>query len=338
MDRERNHALDGLRALAALLVLAFHCGIPGTRGGFIGVDVFFVLSGFLITGLLRAELRATGNIQITRFYWRRALRLWPPLFVMLMVYLVLIPIFWEGENVVRNTVVAGFYLSDYSLALGYWLDALSHTWSLAVEEHFYLLWPIVIVATAKITDRKLAALLLSGFFVATTWRFIDVIRFGDWSWTFYRFDTRLSGLLLGGALATLPWRPNSPVWFETIGLAGLVFMAQIPAAWSPSALLWPNLAVDLMVGAVVLSLSLDGRTWLAQCLSWRPIAYLGLSSYSIYLWHFPIWWYVREYFAPAPTFAIVTVTSIVVATLSYEFMEKTAAGPPGRQERQLARH
>jgi peptidoglycan/LPS O-acetylase OafA/YrhL len=192
-----NPALDGLRGLAALVVLAFHTNPDLVGGGFLGVDVFFVLSGFLITRLLRAEIAATGTIDVLRFYWRRALRLWPPLLAMLALYACFVPLFVPGTDWPRDVLLAMFYLTDYSYPLWHEPELLRHTWSLSVEEHFYLIWPLVILLTRRIEAANLAVIFFCLYVVATGWRVLDYWLFADWYWTYLRFDTRLSGLVLG---------------------------------------------------------------------------------------------------------------------------------------------
>src|SRR5690349_20309645 len=138
----RNSALDGARALAVLLVLLHHTRVPGFAGGFIGVDVFFVLSGYLITSILLREADSAGDIRIGRFLLRRALRLYPPLLLMLSAVLILGPSIWPTEQLGMPVLISALYLSDYATAFYGPLSVIGHTWSLAVEEHFYLLWPI----------------------------------------------------------------------------------------------------------------------------------------------------------------------------------------------------
>lgn len=319
-----NPALDGVRAVAVLIVLAFHCRLPGFGGGYVGVDVFFVLSGYLITTILRAELEATGQVAIGRFYWRRALRLWPPLLLMLCAYIVAAPVFFSGTNVVRDVLVTGFYLSDYSQAIWGLPKFLGHTWSLSVEEHFYLLWPLAILATRRLTDRQLAWLLGALFVLATAWRCADMLLWRDWAWTYYRFDTRMSGLVLGGAIAVLPWRMKA----ETARLAAtlsVLLLVSVTAAfrWDmPEALTWGGLVVDLAAAGLILSLASSHALPLRGLFESQPAVYLGLVSYSIYLWHYPIARIVRDHFDPLTTFLIVAPLSVALAAASYEYMEK----------------
>lgn len=146
---QRIASLDGLRALAAVAVIFFHAGEDTPlSGGFLGVDVFFVLSGYLITSILLRERSFTGRIDTLRFYGRRFVRLMPALVFLLAVYVIAAPLMWPSmsrSEHIGHALVAGFYLSDYGYALWRIPEFLRHTWSLSVEEHFYLLWPPVLV-------------------------------------------------------------------------------------------------------------------------------------------------------------------------------------------------
>ena len=144
-------ALDGVRALAVIAVVAFHCGIPAARGGMVGVDLFFVLSGYLITTILRRELLKTGKISLAGFYWSRMLRLWPPLILFLVFYYWLGAFLFPGIEVLPQIGIAALYLTDYSMAIWRSPAELGHTWSLSVEEHFYLVWPLFLLTTRSLT-------------------------------------------------------------------------------------------------------------------------------------------------------------------------------------------
>ena len=198
-----NPALDGLRAVAIALVIADHCHVPGFDGGYFGVDLFFVLSGFLITRLLVDEFDAAGQIDLPRFYLRRLLRLAPPLLLLLAAYLVIAPMIWPQYGLwshIRDAALAGFYLSDYGRAFWHYPIALQHTWSLSVEEHFYLIWPFAVLLLARIELRWRIAGLFGIYLIATAWRIFEYESSG-WVATYFRFDTRMSGLICGALLA-----------------------------------------------------------------------------------------------------------------------------------------
>lgn len=316
-----NPALDGLRGLAALAVVAFHSALPLAGGGFLGVDVFFVLSGFLITRLLRAEIAATGGIDVLRFYWRRALRLWPPLLVMLALYACFVPLVMPGMDWPSDVLLAMLYLTDYSYSLWGAPEFLRHTWSLSVEEHFYLVWPLAMLLTRRIEAAKLAAILLGLYLVATGWRILDYWLFADWYWTYFRLDTRLSGLLLGSVAALVAWRPAG----AAIGWAGLALLAVLTATMTlPSWFQFASgtVAVEFASAAVVLAAAHCRESLYFQVLAWRPLVMCGLLSYSIYLVHYPVARSLRQVLDPVETFAITALVSIAVAALIRIAVEK----------------
>lgn len=326
---DRNRALDGLRAVAVALVIAFHCDRNGVTGGFVGVDVFFVLSGFLITTLLMDECDQTGTIAVGRFYIRRAMRLWPALLMMLAAYVAAAPLLFPEADARWDALLAGLYLSDYSHAFWGVPDAINHTWSLSVEEHFYLLWPFAILALARIDRRVACYLLAAAFALATLWRITDLVIWHDFRWTYFRFDTRMSGLLLGSAIAMLPWRPATRPTAEALSVAGMLCLLWAAATlqWmTPEPLLLPGVIVDLGAGCVVMALASGQRSLLGRALSWWPIVYVGAISYSLYLWHYPIMKVLRDHFDATWVIALIAVPlSLAIAALSFEFVEKPIA-------------
>ncbi|RLP24649.1 acyltransferase [Mesorhizobium sp. YM1C-6-2] len=317
---EYNPALDGLRGLAALAVVGFHSAFPFMSGGFLGVDLFFVLSGFLITRLLRAEVAATGRIDVLRFYWRRALRLWPPLLAMLVLYACCVPLIADTDWQ-RDVLLAMFYLTDYSYPFWGEPELLRHTWSLSVEEHFYLVWPLAILLTRRIEAAKLAVIFFGLYVAATGWRIFDYWFFADWHWTYFRFDARLSGLMLGSIAGLIPWKPSS----EAIGWAGLALLAILTAAMTlPSWFQFTNgtIAAEFASASVVLSAVHCRDSLFFRMLAWRPLVACGLLSYSIYLVHYPVVRVLREVMSPTETFTITAAISIALAAMIRIWIEK----------------
>lgn len=297
--------LDGLRGIAALLVVLFHCRVPGFGGGFLGVDVFFVLSGFLITSLLLAEHSRTGSIALGRFYWRRALRLYPPLLLLLAAYLALAPLAWPGHQHGRDALLAGLYLSDYVRT-----DYLLHTWSLAVEEQFYLLFPVVLLVLLRNPERLARNLALAAV-GAAVWRALCA----DSGHGFYfTLDTRLAGLFAGAALAAarLPAAPRWVAWSGVGVLAYAAFTATEPLRASTGLHTLPLAevaAVGIVWGAAHLPLRGERLVW------------LGRLSYGIYLWHYPLARLTREtldWWVAAP---LVLIASVALAAISYWTVE-----------------
>ena len=203
-------ALDGLRGIAILAVLAIHThhifGWPLLKGGNVGVDIFFVLSGFLITALLVQEWGETGTISLKSFYWRRALRLVPALLLLLVALYFLSDLLLstvEANETRRAMPVAFVYASDLALAFfNIRLGALQHTWSLAIEEHFYLIWPLVLVAGLKlgIGKKRLVMITLLLALASALQRAVLHQVGASPVRTYYGFDTRADGLLIGCAM------------------------------------------------------------------------------------------------------------------------------------------
>lgn len=318
-----NPALDGIRGLAVLAVVAFHCRLPGFPGGFIGVDVFFVLSGFLITTLLRKEAVSTGTIAVGNFYLRRALRLTPALLLMLVAYMAFSVAFLPVEPL-KDAVLAGLYLADYSMAFWGRPDHLSHTWSLAVEEHFYLLWPLVVLATVRLEPRRLLRVFLVAFLAVTAWRWLDMLAWADWNRTYYRFDTRASGLILGSIVAVAPpprLGQGGALRLGFVSLAALAILAVFLQFFVPLALLLGGLVAELATAGLILAVA-GNRGGLHRLLSWQPLVRIGVLSYSIYLWHYPLTRALRPALDPHIQLAIVAPSSILLAMLSYWLVEQ----------------
>jgi peptidoglycan/LPS O-acetylase OafA/YrhL len=305
----RNRALDGLRGIAALAVVLFHFGAWFGRGGVLGVDVFFVLSGFLITNLLVRERAATGNIALRRFWARRAVRLWPPLALALVVA---IPFASElspdgtRPGYEHDAIAAATWSMDFVTSLDpARIHPIGHTWTLALEEQFYLVWPLILLAciAAGLAAReiaRLAASLAVGSFV------ILVI---GWQTTAFhpavysRPDARAYGVLLGCAVALAMsdrrWASSAmrrAVRHRATGLAALgAILAAIalPHAIDARVPERPTLLIGapiITLAAAVLIAHVTERpqAMTGRALSWRPLVGLGAISYSLYLLHLPL--------------------------------------------------
>lgn len=309
--------LDGLRAVAVLAVLLFHSQKYGpVSGGFVGVDIFFVLSGFLITSILARDLEQRGRIRYGRFYWRRFLRLTPPLLLFLGCYLLIAPLVWPEHDHGRDALLSALYVSDYTYT--FWRSPiyLQHTWSLAVEEQFYLVWPILLMLLVR-SPRPLAYLALA-YLASVAWRNVFI---GDWHDYYYRFDTRMSGLILGGIVYFALDRfrfSQAAVWAGAITLAMIITSGTIHSAalYLPPA----EIAAALVIGGIV-----SGNSGALGTLLKTPIAVgLGKLSYGIYLWHYPIAYAIRDTLPFAQTAIIVALSSIALAALSYVTVEAWA--------------
>lgn len=336
-------SLDGVRAIAVLLVFAFH--VPGTwwylPNGSLGVDLFFVLSGFLITSLLVEEHQATGRIDLPKFYMRRALRLFPALIVTLIAVALLIPTEDASirGDIVKEIVTAGTYTTNWFLAFDA-LDSvyLEHTWSLALEEQYYLIWAIAVVGLMA-TFRKAERIVLVALLVAALsilWRVVLLIGFdASFDRVYFGFDTRLDGLLLGSALGAFRHTAHG------LTVAGLARHRAAPAVAAGASLLlvamsaveWPGNVVRFAillpmvnVAAAVITVQLvDGESsLLSRMLSSAPLVRVGKLSYGIYLFHIPVIRVLRRSIDPSPEvlFVLAIAVTYVLAEASYRAIEK----------------
>jgi peptidoglycan/LPS O-acetylase OafA/YrhL len=328
-------AVDGIRAVAVLMVIGFHSSTPGAAGGYLGVDVFFVLSGFLITTLLLDELENTGNLNLGQFYLRRFLRLTPALLLMLSAYLILAPLAWPKiamRTDVRDVLISTLYLSDYASAFWSLPRYLRHTWSLSVEQHFYLLWPLLLLVLTKRFNRSQLAIALGALYVVFTgWRiYCDMHGDAGYMHSYYRFDTRLSGLTVGSLMAALVGNFNrlaAPRLANLAAMAGLAVIAL--CSWrfhveSTAAMIFGIAAVELSTLALIyVAVNVEG-SFVQRALAHPLPTFIGKMSYGIYLWHYPIFVYLSDRY---PWYEILIgggMISLLLATASYYSIERFA--------------
>jgi peptidoglycan/LPS O-acetylase OafA/YrhL len=308
-----NPALDGLRAVAVLAVMLFHFNVPHVGAGYLGVDVFFVLSGYLITTLLLRE-EDRGGIRLGAFYLRRARRLYPALLGLVVLYLALDPkslTAWQDAGIVVT------YLSDYAVAFWHRPVILQPTWSLAVEEHFYLLWPLLLPFVARLGRKRAIYLLATVFLADTVWR-MYVDQYADISNAGFRFDTRLSGLTLGCLIAFLP--PMRRAWMGMLAFTALAAWWYVPPGFVLPVVLGPVITLTEIAAACAV---LWAATSTPMPLAWSPLAYVGRISYGLYLYHYPAYLLVRGHTTDWRVAAVASlVTSFALAMLSYHTVEK----------------
>jgi peptidoglycan/LPS O-acetylase OafA/YrhL len=288
--------IDGLRAVAILSVMAFHIWPWRVSGGFIGVDVFFVISGYLISSILFSEI-ASNQFSILAFYERRIRRIFPALFAMLIVVSAVISFFllpnelidYAKSVIAATTSTSNFYFWRHS---GYFEAPMSkpmlHTWSLAVEEQFYLTFPMFLLFTRRFFPRLLkhAVVLLFFFSLAAS---IVVVRYNP-NTAFYMPYTRAWELLLG-TIVSLRFFPRLPhvLLRNAVTLAGMGLIAYSALRYLPQTP-FPGLAAlaPCVGSALIIGAGESGRTLVGRALSWRPVVFIGLISYSLYLWHWPV--------------------------------------------------
>jgi len=319
---------DGLRAIAILAVIAFHTGGPSglMNGGFLGVDVFFVLSVFLNTTLLIEEKKATGSIDLLSFYARRMARLTPALLLFLCFYLVFEPLVAPDYGIsahFRDAVLTGLYLSDYAKALWDVPDILRHTWSLSVEFHYYALWPLLMLGLARC--RNADRLLTIALVVAFAWK-VAALASAPYDAVYYRFDTRLSGLLLGSLLALrLERSALDRVLTPLLSLyAGgmLLLLFAIAQFGNKLALVFGGTAAEISTAILIGSLVRHRASAAVQTLlAHRAAVTVGKLSYGMYLWHFPLALLLRDRLPFLSAFLIVTTASMLLAAISYVTVE-----------------
>jgi peptidoglycan/LPS O-acetylase OafA/YrhL len=301
-------ALDGLRALAFLAVLGLHALPACVPGGFLGVDVFFVLSGFLITTLLHREWERTGTIDLKHFYYRRGLRLLPALAVLVVVCCLGSMLFCSGEvaHEIRKSATATllYYANWRTVRAGLpadsvaTCDVLRHTWSLSVEEQFYLVWPLLLGALLwlKVGRRRLAMLLVVMIAGVTALR-IALYPTGGVS-LYFRSDSRVDGPLVGclaGLLyrwGLLPRRRAACVALQVAAVAALLLLcwqSRLPLSLRRRFLYYGGFTLFAAETAVVLLGLLAGPPRVLRWLLEFPaLVWVGRISYGLYLWHFPV--------------------------------------------------
>lgn len=281
--------LDGLRALSVIAVFLAHTGLTGVvGGGYVGVDVFFVLSGYLITRLLTAEHARTGRIDLGAFYWRRARRLYPALLLMLGGVAVYCLIFPVPYRISLEVLPAFFYVMNWVRALGiYDAHLTGHAWTLAVEEQFYLVWPLILLGLLKFWPRRI---LIGMAFLAVAvicWRSYLISLDVSMVRIYCGFDTHSDGLLIGAMLAVAPRRWMGwagQLWPAAAAYLSFVLFSESGIEFSLRALGYPltPLAAAFIISRIVTA----QRSILTRILDIAPLAGLGRMSYGFYLWHY----------------------------------------------------
>ncbi|MGI9028999.1 MAG: acyltransferase family protein [Ilumatobacteraceae bacterium] len=341
--------LDGLRALSVTAVLLYHADLPWLPGGFLGVEVFFVISGYLITLLLTEEHARSSRISLRNFWLRRARRLLPAVYLLLATVAVVVLIFYRGEaaNLAAQVWSALGYVTNWYFifseqsyfALVERPPVFQHLWSLVIEEQFYLVWPLALFGLLKVLGhnrRAMALVIFAGAALSTLWMAVLFEPAVDPSRPYYGTDTRASGLLLGAALALL-WRPGT-AWrqddrqkvraLEAVGVAGVAVLVLCFFRMEEfdSFLYRGGFAVVGIASLLAIMSAVHPSTVLGRLiLSNGVLTWIGVRSYSLYLWHWPIFVFTRpgldQPLGLYPTLVLRLVLTVVAAELSYRFVE-----------------
>ncbi|WP_152960101.1 acyltransferase family protein, partial [Trabulsiella odontotermitis] len=332
--------IDGLRALAVVPVILYHAGFLWIPGGFVGVDVFFVISGYLITSILMTDLE-NSRFSIITFYERRARRILPALFAMIILvmplaYCYLLP--GDTINFWKSVLAVCFFVSNYLfLSLtGYFspdvdLMPLLHTWSLAVEEQFYIFFPLILFCLWRLGTRAII------FFLAliggVSFYYADIGSISEPTFTFYSITTRSWELILG-AFAAIYFRSDCQIHKQRIiasllgscGIGAIIFSMLYITGSTP----YPGrYALLPTLGAFLVIIFCSETNFPGRILSLKPMVGIGLISYSAYLWHQPLMAIVRHKYIIEPSINVmmcVILITMLLAYLSWRFIEKPFRG------------
>lgn len=335
--------IDGLRSVAVLPVVLYHAGLPGISGGFLGVDVFFVISGFLITSIVATEV-SENRFSLFSFYEKRARRIVPALTVVVLSTFVvgwffLLP--GEYKNLGQSALAAALFLSNvyFTLKLDYFGPAaefspLLHTWSLAVEEQFYLFFPPMLAFLFQWRGLKIAFWAVGGLSIVSLVAAVIMLPVKP-GWVFYLIFFRAWELGVGAllALSVLPV-PRQRLLREIIGIAGLLAIL-VPVFLYSSATSFPGLAAvpPVFGAAAIIYVGTNCRVNIVSKILAHPsFVWLGLISYSLYLWHWPILTFLRigrsDVSLPLMVGVTAVVASVVVSWVSYRFIEQPFRAKP----------
>jgi peptidoglycan/LPS O-acetylase OafA/YrhL len=341
-DMKYRSDIDGLRAVAVMSVIFFHYSIGNVfTGGYVGVDIFFVISGYLITSIIYSDI-TKGTYSITDFYHRRVRRIFPALFVIFIACLIasfLMNFPSETQDIGKSIASSIFFVSNilFYTSSSYFdhkmeLNPVLHTWSLSVEEQFYVLFPILVYSMRTLSHKKRLMVLL--IFSLASFAASAVQVYIEPTAAFYLVPFRAWELLMGSLLALKAFPSVAKPWqIESISGLGLVLIASSLIFYSKSTP-FPGLAAFIPCAGATAIIYAGGlrKTFVSNFLGLPPIRFIGLISYSLYLWHWPIWVYTRINREPsglAEKLSLVALC-IIIATLSWWFIERPFRKAPYR--------
>jgi len=334
-------ALDGLRAVSVLAVMGFHAGIPFLGGGFLGVDVFFVLSGFLITSLMVQEFDEIGHVSLKNFYMRRVLRLAPALFAVLVVFLagsyLFAPVAVTRHHEIEALITL-FYGVNWVRAFSWFpMDYLGHAWSLSIEEQFYLLWPAILLGLLKLSNGRrktvLSAVLIL-FFLSWAWRAFLWEQGASLIRIYNGLDTHADGLILGSALGLMrASKMLSGISFLKGGRGASLLSCAVFACllllfsfadWQSRVMYVAGFAlVNILVTMLVTDALLNSAGCMARMLRAGWLVWIGKLSYGLYLWHYPVYRAIQDSGFGENTLRIAgPALSLLIACISFYWLER----------------
>lgn len=329
--------LDGLRGVAIIMVMLSHIGIPTIGGGFFGVDIFFVLSGFLITRLLLQEFDTRNmTIALGNFYMRRVLRLGPALLLLLAAYCVIGWLAGKPQEYSWRALIALFYLTNWVQAFQvYPMDKLSHTWSLSVEEQFYIVWPLLLIVLARRIQcrERLAALISAAIVLDVAFRVAMVHQGLPWWRIHYGLDARADPLLVGCLLGVTFSSPRLRSYYERHtrmiswgAVLGCAFLTTQLVMLEPLETrinqyhLWGMPLTALATAFLLLHIFVHEGGPLRALLGSRPLVEAGRISYGLYLWHYLVFNAIGVMLQSQPVSPVVVLFLIIPAAFALTWL------------------
>jgi peptidoglycan/LPS O-acetylase OafA/YrhL len=336
--------LDGVRGIAILFVLGNHVPLGRLEsllpGGFAGVDIFFVLSGFLITTLLIQEFDRTGSISLRNFYMRRALRLGPALIALLIVLCLLSFVLYDQARArgnCRDALIALFYASNWvRVFTRNQLGLLAHTWSLSCEEQFYIVWPIILLTLLRISRKRHYVALVAAAVALFSWLASIHLTMSGASERRLCFgldgraDTLMIGCILSVVLSSGLMTENAKktiqkllVVIAPLSMASLLAFSIFGNKLGRSFFYFGFVIIALLAAALILDVLVSPRSIIRRLMAMKWLVWIGSVSYGLYLWHWPIFWGMHGFGFKGWTVVLVgTPLTFLVVLLSYYGMEK----------------